>query len=176
MIIRLTLVHFVLCPLEIGIGRSNDLEAAEPGAYLSWRNLNYSVFVRDKLRKKELQLLHDVSGYVKPGMMLALMVPYSMTLDVQHYIRPYLTIADLQGSSGAGKSTLLDVLARRKTGGKITGEILINGRKADSQLNRIIGYVEQQDIHNPTQTVLEALEFSATVRSCTSQPRRVDLL
>jgi ABC-type multidrug transport system ATPase subunit len=59
------------------------------------------------------------------------------------------------------------VLARRKTGGKITGEILINGRKADSQLNRIIGYVEQQDIHNPTQTVLEALEFSATVRNCT---------
>ncbi len=69
-----------------------------------------------------------------------------------------------KGSSGAGKSTLLDVLARRKTGGKITGEILINGRKADSQLNRIIGYVEQQDIHNPTQTVLEALEYSAVVR------------
>jgi ABC-type multidrug transport system ATPase subunit len=67
------------------------------------------------------------------------------------------------------------VLARRKTGGKITGEILINGRKADSQLNRIIGYVEQQDIHNPTQTVLEALEFSAIVRNCTSRPRRVGL-
>jgi hypothetical protein len=58
----------------------------------------------------------------------------------------------------------MDVLARRKTGGKITGDVLINGRKADSSLNRIIGYVEQQDIHNPTQTVLEALEFSAIVR------------
>ncbi len=97
MIIRLTLVNFVLCPLGIGIGRSNDLEAAEPGAYLSWRNLNYSVFVRDKLRKKELQLLHDVSGYVKPGMMLALMVPYSMTREAHHDTRPYLTIGDLKG-------------------------------------------------------------------------------
>jgi ABC-type multidrug transport system ATPase subunit len=42
----------------------------------------------------------------------------------------------MQGPSGAGKSTLMDVLARRKTGGKITGEVLINGRKADSNLNR----------------------------------------
>ncbi len=114
----------------------------DKGAYLSWSNLNYSVFVRKGIKKNELQLLHDVSGYVKPGMMLALM-----------------------GSSGAGKSTLMDVLARRKTGGKTTGEILINGRKADSNLNRVIGYVEQQDIHNPSQTVLEALEFSAIVRS-----------
>jgi ABC-type multidrug transport system ATPase subunit len=70
----------------------------------------------------------------------------------------------MQGSSGAGKSTLMDVLARRKTGGKIGGEMLINGRKADSNLNRVIGYVEQQDIHNPTQTVLEALQYSAVVR------------
>jgi hypothetical protein len=46
----------------------------DEGAYLSWDNLNYSVFVRKGLKKTELQLLHDVSGYVKPGMMLALMV------------------------------------------------------------------------------------------------------
>jgi ABC-type multidrug transport system ATPase subunit len=97
--------------------------------------------VRKGLKKQELHLLHDVSGYVKPGMMLALM--------------------------GAGKSTHMDVLARRKTRGKTTGDILINGRKADSSLNRIIGYVEQQDIHNSSQTVLEVLEFSAIVRAPT---------
>jgi hypothetical protein len=51
-------------------------EFVEGGAYLSWHHLNYSVFARDGIvKKKELQLLHDVSGFVKPGMMLALMVP-----------------------------------------------------------------------------------------------------
>lgn len=33
----------------------------------------------------------------------------------------------LMGSSGAGKTTLLDVLAGRKTGGTITGDIRLNG-------------------------------------------------
>jgi hypothetical protein len=32
------------------------------------------VYNRSGLKKKPLQLLHDVSGYVKPGSMLALMV------------------------------------------------------------------------------------------------------
>ncbi len=44
------------------------------GAYLSWHHLNYSVSVRSGMSSNSLQLLHDVSGYVKPGMMLALMV------------------------------------------------------------------------------------------------------
>ena len=71
----------------------------------------------------------------------------------------------LMGSSGAGKTTLLDVLANRKTGGKITGEILINGRKADPiRFSRLAGYVEQTDIHSPMQTVREALTFSAWLR------------
>jgi hypothetical protein len=44
------------------------------GAYLSWQHLNYTVFNRSGLKKQPLQLLHDVSGFVKPGNMLALMV------------------------------------------------------------------------------------------------------
>jgi hypothetical protein len=52
----------------------------EGGAYLSWHHLNYSVFTQSGLKKTELQLLHDVSGYVKPGMMLALMVRTYFTL------------------------------------------------------------------------------------------------
>jgi hypothetical protein len=58
----------------VGAGHKSKREKADNGAYLSWSNLNYSVFVRKGLKKQELQLLHDVSGYVKPGMMLALMV------------------------------------------------------------------------------------------------------
>jgi hypothetical protein len=148
-------------------------EFVEGGAYLSWHHLNYSVFAREGLKKKELQLLHDVSGYVKPGMMLALMVLSPRSLWPTRQARRTGLMRSIcreharthaQGSSGAGKSTLMDVLARRKTGGKITGEVLVNGRKTDANLSRIIGYVEQQDIHAPTQTIYEAIELSALVR------------
>lgn len=60
---------------------------------------------------------------------------------------------------------MLDVLANRKTGGKIDGDMLLNGEKIDtSRYHRYIGYVEQTDIHYPFHTVLEALEFSAKSR------------
>jgi ABC-type cobalamin/Fe3+-siderophores transport system ATPase subunit len=49
-------------------------------------------------------LLSNVSGFSKPSTLTALM-----------------------GSSGAGKTTLLDVLAGRKTTGRILGDVLING-------------------------------------------------
>jgi len=41
----------------------------------------------------------------------------------------------------------------------------VNGQKPDVHLNRMIGYVEQTDQHMPSQTVLEALTFSAMVRN-----------
>ena len=46
--------------------------------------------------------------------------------------------------SGAGKTTLLDVIAGYKTGGRITGEILINGQPKETDVWRqISGYAEQ---------------------------------
>lgn len=39
----------------------------------------------------------------------------------------------LMGSSGAGKTTLMDVLAGRKTGGTISGEIRLNGHLKDQK-------------------------------------------
>ncbi|CAN6195416.1 unnamed protein product [Urochloa humidicola] len=50
------------------------------------------------------QLLRDVTGAFRPGVLTALM-----------------------GITGAGKTTLLDVLAGRKTGGYIEGIISIEG-------------------------------------------------
>lgn len=64
-------------------------------------------------------LLSNVSGFAKPNTMTALM-----------------------GSSGAGKTTLLDVLAGRKTTGRISGDILINGYpKVQETFARISGWV-----------------------------------
>ncbi|TMW55219.1 hypothetical protein Poli38472_013110 [Pythium oligandrum] len=110
-------------------------------AYLVVRNLEY--FVPHPAQKgEELQLLHGITAHFTPGKMTALM-----------------------GSSGAGKTTLMDVLAGRKTGGRIEGDILVNGEPKDpTTFSRIAGYCEQMDIHSGGATIQEALEFSARLR------------
>ena len=113
---------------------------------LAWRDINYFVTIvsgKGKAKKKvEKQLLKGINGFSQPGTLTALM-----------------------GSSGAGKTTLMDVIAGRKTVGKITGDILVNGRPKDTlSFNRLTGYVEQQDLHVGHHTVKEALEFSAHIR------------
>ena len=92
--------------------------------------------------EKKLQLLSNVSGVFSPGVLTALV-----------------------GSSGAGKTTLMDVLAGRKTGGYIEGDIRISGfPKEQPTFARISGYVEQNDIHSPQVTVEESLQFSSFLR------------
>jgi ABC-type multidrug transport system ATPase subunit len=60
-------------------------------------------------------------------------------------------------------------LAGRKTVGRITGDILVNGQpKQTESFARLTGYVEQMDIHIGTATVREALQFSAKLRLPTS--------
>ena len=69
------------------------------------------------------------------------------------------------GVSGAGKTTLLDVLAGRKTGGNIEGNIKVSGYpKRQETFARISGYCEQNDIHSPHVTVYESLVYSAWLR------------
>ncbi len=59
----------------------------------------------------------------------------------------------------------MDVLAGRKTGGLIQGDIRIQGHPKDqASFARVSGYVEQNDIHSPQTTVREALQFSAHLR------------
>ncbi|XEV04742.1 hypothetical protein FSHL1_010029 [Fusarium sambucinum] len=103
----------------------------------TFKNINY--FVHHEGQEK--QLLQNVSGFVKPGQLVALM-----------------------GSSGAGKTTLMDVLAQRKDSGRLEGSIMVNGRPQGITFQRTTGYCEQNDIHEPTATVLEALRFSARLR------------
>jgi len=89
-----------------------------------------------------LVLLQDVSGAFRPGVLTALM-----------------------GVSGAGKTTMMDVLAGRKTGGYIKGDIKISGYPKDQDtFARISGYCEQNDIHSPHLTVHESLLYSAWLR------------
>ncbi|KAJ0988003.1 hypothetical protein J5N97_006359 [Dioscorea zingiberensis] len=94
------------------------------------------------VKENQLVLLNGVNGAFRPGVLTALM-----------------------GVSGAGKTTLMDVLAGRKTGGLIEGNIYISGYpKKQETFARISGYCEQTDIHSPHMTVYESLVYSAWLR------------
>lgn len=118
------------------------------GAVFTWKDLSYSV----RAPGGDRLLLDKVQGWVKPGMLGALM-----------------------GASGAGKTTLLDVLAQRKTDGTIRGSVMVGGRPLPVSFQRSAGYCEQLDVHEPLATVREALEFSALLRQGRDIPRQQKL-
>ncbi|RAW20274.1 hypothetical protein PC110_g23284, partial [Phytophthora cactorum] len=91
---------------------------------------------------EEKQLLRGITAHFEPGRMVALM-----------------------GATGAGKTTLMDVIAGRKTGGRIVGDIIVNGeQKNPANFSRITAYCEQMDIHSEAASIYEALVFSANLR------------
>ncbi|KAF9177325.1 hypothetical protein BGZ49_005698, partial [Haplosporangium sp. Z 27] len=93
-------------------------------ASLEFRNVGYT------LNKNGLQILKGISGAAPAGVVLAVM-----------------------GPSGAGKSTLVDILAGKRKDGKVTGHILLNGKPVhESEIRRVVGFVDQEDTLPPTQT------------------------
>ncbi|KAK8078824.1 hypothetical protein PG994_002631 [Apiospora phragmitis] len=125
------------------VEEDNNL-SIESKSVLTWEDLNYDVPVPGGQRR----LLNSVYGYCKPGQLTALM-----------------------GASGAGKTTLLDVLAARKNIGVISGDILVDGVKPGKEFARKTSYAEQLDMHDPFQTVREALRFSAFLRQPIETPQ-----
>lgn len=76
--------------------------------------------------------------------------------------------------SGSGKSTLLDILAQRKTVGKLKGQVLIAGHPpTQTFLRRYAGYVEQFDTLIPVLTVHEMLLYTAELKTSRSVPLQV---
>lgn len=45
------------------------------GAFMSWENLQYAVDAKQGKEKIKLTLLDGITGYVRPGMLMALMGP-----------------------------------------------------------------------------------------------------
>lgn len=126
-----------------GSHEDDKVEGLEPSkAIFSWKDVSYSVDTADG----ERELLHKVSGFVKPGEATALM-----------------------GASGAGKTTLLNTLSRRMDSTRVSGDILVGARSLSPSLaasadvsadgkeppvsfSRSCGFAEQMDIHDPTQS------------------------
>ncbi|KAI4310915.1 hypothetical protein MLD38_035860 [Melastoma candidum] len=114
---------------------------------LAFKDVQYFIdtpleMIEHGFAQKKLQLLSNVTGAFRPGVLTALM-----------------------GVSGAGKTTLMDVLSGRKTTGHVEGEIKIGGYdKVQETFARISGYCEQFDTHSPQITVEESLIFSAWLR------------
>jgi ABC-type multidrug transport system ATPase subunit len=79
------------------------------------------------------------------------------------------------GPSGAGKSTLLDILAFRKTTGKWTTDIRLNGAILTARtFVKQSGYVTSDDLLTAEYTCYEMLQFGAALRlpKDWSQPAR----
>ncbi|KAE8135084.1 P-loop containing nucleoside triphosphate hydrolase protein [Aspergillus pseudotamarii] len=111
------------------IGR---LEATQ--SVFAWQGLSLQL-------DDDKRLLHEVSGWLQPGKMTALM-----------------------GMSGAGKTTLLDTLAQRIQIGRLSGGLYLNGQTLPASMGRRTGFVHQNDIHLASSTVREALQLSACLR------------
>ncbi|KAG4137149.1 hypothetical protein ERO13_D07G054100v2 [Gossypium hirsutum] len=131
---------------DIAIKKRGMVLPFEPHS-ITFDNVVYSVDMPQEMKQQgitedRLVLLKGVSGAFRPGVLTALM-----------------------GVSGAGKTTLMDVLAGRKTGGYIDGNITVSGfQKKQETFARISGYCEQNDIHSPHVTVYESLLYSAWLR------------
>jgi ATP-binding cassette subfamily G (WHITE) protein 2 (SNQ2) len=125
----------------------NSISSSE--SIFTWKDVEYTVPYQGGERK----LLNKVSGFAKPGVMIALV-----------------------GASGAGKSTLLNTLSQRQTTGVVSGDMLVDGKDLGKAFQRGTGFCLQSDeLHDGTATIREALEFSALLRQDRKIPRKEKL-
>ena len=103
----------------------------------AWKDISVDIEVGGS----EKRLLDNIDGWTENGQLTALM-----------------------GVSGAGKTTLLNTLAGRLSIGSLSSDLLLNDQSLPKSFSRYMGYIQQQDIHLPSQTVREALQVTAHLR------------
>uniref|UniRef100_A0ACD5YAP5 Uncharacterized protein n=1 Tax=Avena sativa TaxID=4498 RepID=A0ACD5YAP5_AVESA len=121
-----------------GVAGDRREESCLPEVFLTWEDLSVTV---TNGRKGPVVILDGLTGYARPGEVLALM-----------------------GPSGCGKTTLLDALAGRLGSNmKGSGDILINGRREKLAFGTS-AYVTQENVLMATLTVAEAVRYSAQLQ------------
>ncbi|KAF7594854.1 hypothetical protein BBP40_008184 [Aspergillus hancockii] len=130
-------------PTRKVLSSTNEVNAGRVGHSFAWKDLHLTI----RMKGEEKTLINQLNGFIEPGTMTALM-----------------------GVSGAGKTTLLNVLAGRLDFGTLTGTIHLDGTPLPKSFRRRMGYVQQQDVHLPSQTVREALWMTAHLRRSPSIP------
>ncbi|KAF7014105.1 LOW QUALITY PROTEIN: hypothetical protein CFC21_028130 [Triticum aestivum] len=134
-------IFFPRCLSDSEPPASGVVDNVEPGTtevFLTWKDLSVTAM---NGRKGRAVILDKLSGYARPGEVLALM-----------------------GPSGCGKTTLLDTLAGRLGPNmKESGEIMINGCR-QKIASRTSAYVTQEDVLMVTLTVAEAVHYSAELQ------------
>ncbi|XP_001356767.4 ABC transporter G family member 27 isoform X1 [Drosophila pseudoobscura] len=112
--------------------------ATPPTLQLTFQNLN--------VLHNERKILSDVSGFVSPCEVLAVM-----------------------GPSGSGKTTLLDCLSGQRH--IDSGSVFLNREPLSKKWRRRIGYVLQEEIFFPQLTLRETVVYTALLRLPESMPR-----
>ncbi|KAJ3083282.1 hypothetical protein HK102_001150 [Quaeritorhiza haematococci] len=140
------IIFFVFAKMKQTHLRAKPTPVERGGVEIEFKNVGYEIGGKVVLKP-------CVSGIAKPGRVLAIM-----------------------GPSGAGKSTFLDILAGKSKSGRISGEILINGKrvhlsnkgKRERVLKGLVGFVDQEDLLMDSLSVEETLMFSAGLRCAES--------
>ncbi len=95
-----------------------------------------------EVKEEKHYYLNHATGFIRPGRLTAIM-----------------------GPSGCGKSTLITALTNRVPRNMYSGEIYLNGDTIEPyQLNKVCGYVPQEDIMNSDLTVKENLHYICKLR------------
>nr|XP_043626800.1 ABC transporter G family member 1-like [Erigeron canadensis] len=136
--------------IELVKSESRVVDKRGSGAYLTWEELGVVVPSSKWVAGKDgdKSLLKGVTGYAKPGEILAIM-----------------------GPSGCGKSTLLDYLAGRlPSNTRYTGRVLVNGRKQRLTYGTL-AYMTQEPVLTWTLSVKETVYYSAELQLPKRMPR-----
>ncbi len=105
-----------------------------------------NIVAKVKEKKEELDLLHDVNFYLKPGEMTLLLGAPGRHQKRLSGVRKSFQLTPI--APGCGKSTLLKLLASNLPHGEKKGTVLFNGQDpSQGNYKRSISFVPQSDTH-----------------------------